>query len=74
VDAVDVEEPTPRQNLARWAADRGYPALRFRSPPQRGAEDSIGDGSANWDRFLATARDVEIEFAVEAARDKDWRR
>jgi hypothetical protein len=69
-----IGEPTPRQNLARWAADRGHPLLRFRPAPRRGEDDCIAAGSTSWERFLATARDVEIGLAVEAARQQDWLR
>ena len=67
------QESTPRQNLANWAEDRGHPALRFRLQPQRGQDEWITAGPPAWERFLATANDVEIALAVEAARQKDDR-
>jgi hypothetical protein len=66
-------EPTPRQNLAHWAADRGHPALRFRPLPQRGQDEWVAGGSPSWEKFIATANDVEIALAVEAARRTDGR-
>ena len=66
-------EPTPRQNLAQWAADRGHPALRFRVVPRRGQDEWVAVGAPSWEHFLATANDVEIALAVEAARQKDNR-
>lgn len=66
-------EPTPRKNLAHWAADRGHPALRFRPLPQRGQDEWVPVGSPSWEHFLATANDVEIALAVEAARRTDNR-
>ena len=67
-------ESTPRQNLARWAADRGHPALRFRPLPRGGEEEWIANGEQCWERFLATALDADIDLAVEAARRTDERR
>jgi hypothetical protein len=66
-------ELTPRQNLAHWAADRGHPALRFRALPERGQDEWVAAGPPSWERFLATANEVEIALAVEAARQKDNR-
>lgn len=67
------QEPTPRQNLARWAEDRGHPTLRFRLLPERGQDEWVTAGPTAWERFLATANNVEIALAVEAARQKDDR-
>ncbi|MEA2641199.1 MAG: hypothetical protein QOF51_2593 [Chloroflexota bacterium] len=61
-------EPSPRQNLAHWGADRDYPALRFRLQPRRGEEEWVRGGQPSWDRFIAVAADVEIALAIEAAR------
>ena len=69
-----VREFTPRQNLARWAADRGHPTLRFRRLPRGGEEEWIANGERAWERFLATALDADIDLAVEAARQRDGRR
>ena len=71
---MSIPELTPRQNLARWAADRGHPTLRFRPLPLRGEEDWIAYGERAWERFLATALDADIDLAVEAARQEDGRR
>ncbi len=68
---MSIRELTPRQNLARWAADRDHPALRFRLFPRRGEEAWIASGPPSWERFLATAHDTEVVLAVEAAREKD---
>jgi hypothetical protein len=67
-------ELTPRQNLARWAADRGHPTLQFRPLTRSGEEEWIANGEPSWERFLATALDADINLAVEAARQKDERR
>jgi len=73
MDSLNAQESTPRQNLARWAKDRGHPALRFRPLPRRGEEEWIAAGSPAWERFFATARDMEVALAVEAARHQDGR-
>jgi len=71
---MSIPEFTPRQNLARWAADRGHPPLRFRPLPRRGGEEWIAIGEPSWERFIATALDADIDLAVEAARQRDVRR
>ena len=70
---MSIQELTPRQNLARWAVDRGHPALRFRRLARPGEEEWIAAGTPSWERFLATARDIEVGLAVEAARQCDER-
>ena len=67
------QESTPRQNLANWGEDRGHPSLRFRLLPQRGQDEWLSAGPSAWERFLATANDVEIALAVEASRQRDDR-
>jgi hypothetical protein len=70
---MNQQESTPRQSLSHWATDRGHPALRFRALPERGEDEWIDAGSSSWERFLATASDIELALAVEAARRRDDR-
>jgi len=58
---VNRDEWTPRQSLGHWAADRGHPALRFCTLPQRGQDSWIVAGSPSWEKFLATANGLDRE-------------